>query len=66
MFGERYFGMREEGYCIGLSSSVLGSYVCFCLVGVLVLGSGEGVVGWCRRCMRVYLSCPCGPVFLGL
>ena len=43
--------MWEEGCCIGLSSSVLESFVCFCLVGVLVLGSGEGVVGLCRRCM---------------
>ena len=35
---------------------MLESYVCFCLVGVLVLGRGENVVGRCRRCMRVYLS----------
>ena len=58
--------MWEEGRCEGLSSSVLESFVCFCLVGVLVLGSGEGVVGLCRRCMRVCLSCPYGPGFLGL
>lgn len=58
--------MWEEGRCKGLSSSVLESFVCFCLVGVLVLGSGGGVVGLCRRCMRVYLSCPYGPGFLGL
>ena len=57
--------MWEEGCCIGLCSSELGSYICFCLVGVLGLGSGEGDVGRCR-CMRVYLSCPCGTVFLGL
>ena len=44
--------MWEEGCCIELSSSVLESFVCFCLVGVLLLGSGEGVVGLCRRCMR--------------
>ena len=43
--------MWEEGCCIELSSSVLESFVCFCLVGVLVLGSGEGVVGLFRRCM---------------
>ena len=58
--------MWEEGCCIGLSSSVLESFVCFCLVGVHVLSSGEGVVGLCRRCMCVCLSCPCGPGFLGL
>ena len=57
--------MWEEGCCIGLSSTVLESFVCFYLVGVLVLGSGEGVVGRCR-CMHVCLSCPCGPGFLGL
>ena len=63
MFGERYFGVWEEGCCIRLSSSVLESFV---FLGVLVSGSGEGVVGLCGRCMRVCLSCPYGPVFLGL
>ena len=60
--------MREEGYCIGLSSSGLGCSVGFCLMGDFVLDSGEDVVGRCRRCMRVYLSCPCPccPVFSGL
>ena len=51
---------------IGLSSIELGSSVSFCLMAVLLLDSGEVVGCRCGRCMRVYLSCPCGPVFLGL